>query len=358
MPLLPAYNVLRPLNLWCLALLTCSSLLQAQTTRTTPDRNKTHSLVGTYTLVRVNGKPLDQTVWNNQGWQTRFRGGVVTIEASGRFTDVSTFDEERSQGNSTESSGSSHTARGTLKNVGDSLVFSTDDGGRYTMAVRMSVERRILLLQNYDVGVVLTYVKNDPPVDGPSDSVARRPHAPALSATPVEWRVAQSPTLAAGPDRLRAFATSRGADGGSTVNMNALPPTLETEIRRTFPDFKVRDALWSVESVLLLDLDGDKINEAVVISAPMAVDGGDSISVLLGIRQTSAGFEIRELMRGTGFGDEVLMAVRLTASGRSVQRGTTQWARFQDFDCKGDGTNWTVRAGRWIQTKSDCSYGD
>lgn len=197
-------------------------------------------------------------------------------------------------------------------------------------------------------------------------------------------------------DQLARFVTLVSSpDGeGPTFQVN-IPPQLEKVIRATVPKFRIRreselqfgaDASANKSHVAIAtDLDGDGLREAVIwgmlegSESPYEPQGrrtADAVvqtTVLLGVRQTPQGFEVKTLHRAR----EILSPVAESAPPASIQiltemrellpsgktpqgrqKGTSRWIRWQEGDCKGEGLQWTVRKGKWVRSNSDCTYGE
>lgn len=207
-------------------------------------------------------------------------------------------------------------------------------------------------------------------------------------------------------DQFAKMVTIAGTDDGEQRFEVHIPPALEKAIRAVVPQFRLRTAaelryggsasLNESAVAIAADLDGDGIREAVLwgrlvgsdsSEGPTMLRGDDGklhpvetpgppgviqTSVLLGIRQTAAGFSVERLLttRETLFSvyEDVkpsssmgLSKARLLASGktpRGKQKGSTRWIRWQDGDCKSEGSQWTVRNKKWIRSTSDCEYGE
>jgi hypothetical protein len=220
----------------------------------------------------------------------------------------------------------------------------------------------------------------------------------AEAVPPPGWPpAAAAPGLTTGPvTRLEdvvqwTVPTAAGAWPRSTV---VLPPALAAAVRGVAPGWRplrhdeVRNAAEydaarpaRTASAVVADLDGDGQSEAVLVGlladriAP-PVDRGfgtrtaDRVFVVLGVRETPGGYAVTELARAAGAlvaqnGPEeplatatALSVVSGTPAGASTARGPTTWVRWQDEDCKTEGRQWTLRAGRWVRATSDCAFRD
>jgi hypothetical protein len=338
-------------------------------------RPSADALVGRFELVAVNGQSLASYSYARNGWTVRFASGVVTIGPDETFVDVTNYQAHREAGDAAESSGSVSSASGRVSIVADSVVFQPADGsGRYAMRWSTAGDT-VRLVQQFGPRV-LTYERR------PAARVAAASGArPAPSRRPAPGPDAPS-AAAGGSERLRDVVrwAAPDASGFRDGYVVALPPALDSAIRAALPTFRVRarEEMVNVStgddprvtlSAVVMDLDGDRLPEAVLLGT---LADADSLDVVLGVRQTARGFEVRELYRGdaplmptgdgsSGIDTNVLAAERLTARGTFPTvpaDGTTWWVRYQNVDCKGEGWQWTVRAGRWVRTPSPCSYGD
>lgn len=183
---------------------------------------------------------------------------------------------------------------------------------------------------------------------------------------------------------------------GQRLPIVALPADLVAAIQSKAPGFRVRratelsyqasDAFSLAELrtqsnlAVITDLDGDKINDAVlwgVIESPRAprpaADGDmEQTAVVLGVRRVGGAYDVTELVRhtetlhvsyeGSPAATELVLSLqRLSATGRAVSpkaRGAVPWVRLQDGDCKSAGLQWTLRLGHWISSRSFCTYGE
>lgn len=325
-------------------------------------------IAGTYTLIAVDEQPLAAVVWRDQrGWTTHFTAGTVRITGTGAFVDETHTESERGVGASSEGMGSASVADGRTSLVGDTLWFAPAAGGGAPYAMRVvRAEDAIRLVQAFG-GHLLTYARV---ADRPARSLARgAPVVHRAPRTPPALRLGQTPVMAGGTDRLSGMVRGLPGDTGSV----ALPAMLAAQIRSVLPTFRLRrsDELMnastgvpdgsairaSMAAVVVVDLDGDRLPEALLLGT-LADD--DSMDVVLGVRQTASGFEIRELRRAPVDPSVTWSVARLDARGREASRGhgATWWATLQEPDCKGAGFRWTVRGGRWTRVGSDCSYGE
>jgi hypothetical protein len=179
---------------------------------------------------------------------------------------------------------------------------------------------------------------------------------------------------AGGGDRLGAVVrwAAPDADGYRDGYIVSLPPALDSTIHFVLPTFRVRtrtemtygsfdpERPQASMSAVVVDLDGDRLPEAVLLGT---LTDEDTLDVVLGVRQTGRGFEVRELFRAhaplmPGDGGSPDVDTNVLALDRLTASDTTSWVRYQNVDCKGEGWRWTVRAGRWVRTASPCRYGD
>lgn len=311
---------------------------------------------GHYELMQVNGRPLNEVTWIDRTWTSNFQRGEIDITKGGKFSDFSQIDAIKDS----VSRASGSTATGRVALSGDSLRFYAQGAKSY---YAMNYERTplggVILHQRFGP-LLLQYEWVDFAARAARalrDSARARREATAML-TPQGFRRDAKPAASGGADCLRLWATGRtGVNTSAATRLNTLPPALDALIRRAIPAFRLR---VNPGAVLILDLDGDGRSEALVVSAPIAVFGRDSISLLLGIRQTAAGYEIRELSRSPSIAYAMLTAERRSAAGRSVgtRRSTTWWIRVQDGYCKDTGWVWRVVRGKWVRVRSDCSYGE
>lgn len=202
-----------------------------------------------------------------------------------------------------------------------------------------------------------------------------------------------SATRTAPASRLGSLLVWQNIGTPSETYRLAIPPALDTAIRRVAPTWRPRrideltykshrqeDRPQATNTAIVADLDGDGVPEAVLMGV---LRGDDRTSVepdspgkvihqtlvLLGIREMPGGFEVKELLRQHDMlwtdpynvaapptTETLLSPQLLTPQGK--RGGKTPWISWQDSDCKSQGFVWTVRANLWVKAKSPCSYGD
>lgn len=344
---------------------------EAQSTRTSgPVPKIDTAVIGTFRLTSVRGKPLADVSWDFHGSNTHFRNGELTISPGARFYEELAFEGTRETSVNTQETAFSFTSRDGVVTPGhDSVRFFPKSDRQFAMARTRDARGRTVLRRISRQGE-LEFTKYDARLEARAAAtlIADSARAVVRFSTPPDWRTSQRPMGAGGSDRLAAWAARRGTHTGASISLNSLPPAPENIIQKKFPAFHLRDTVSDHgtyseslgQPVLLLDLDGDGLREAIVVSNSMSVFSTDSVSLLLGIRQTATGYEIRELLRGHSFHwGETLSVERRSPTGRRTRtRAKTLWVLFQDGDCKGPGYLWTVRGGRWMRIPSDCSYGE